>query len=253
MKLSTYQNELNSKNPYDLSGLTALYINCTLKRSPATSNTEGLIAMSEAIMKANGVTTEVIRAVDHAIAFGSEKDMREHGWKEDDWPALENKVLDADILILGTPVWLGDKSAVASLVIERLDAYSGELNREGQSIYYNKVAGCLITGNEDGAKHCAMNILYSLQHIGYVIPPQADAYWVGEAGPGPSYLDKDSGGPESDFTNRNTTFMTWNLMHMAAMIKRSEGIPPYGNRQDEWKKKEKDHPDPRPAVSAAMK
>jgi len=88
------------------------------------------------------------------------------------------------------------------------------------------LGGCLITGNEDGAKHCAMNILYSLQHLGYVIPPQADAAWLGEVGPGPSYLDPGSGGPENDFTNRNTTFMTWNLMHLARMIKMPVGFQP---------------------------
>lgn len=97
-----------------------------------------------------------------------------------------------------------------------------------------KVGGCLITGNEDGAKHCSMNILYSLQHLGFVIPPQADAGWVGEAGPGPSYLDPGSGGPENDFTNRNTTFMTWNLMHLARMIKDRGGIPAYRNQRSKW-------------------
>jgi len=75
-------------------------------------------------------------------------------------------------------------------------------------------------------KHCAMNILYSLQHLGYTIPPQADAGWIGPAGPGPSYLDPGSGGPENDFTNRNTTFMTWNLMHLAAMLKRAKAFRP---------------------------
>lgn len=79
-----------------------------------------------------------------------------------------------------------------------------------------------------------MNILYSLQHIGYVIPPQADAAWLGEAGPGPSYLDSGSGGPENDFTNRNTTFMTWNLMHMARMTKDAGGIPAHGNQRSKW-------------------
>ena len=91
------------------------------------------------------------------------------------------------------------------------------------------MGGCLITGNEDGIKHCAMNVLYSLQHIGFTIPPQADAGWIGAVGPGPSYLDEGSGGPESDFTNRNTTFMTWNLLHLARMLKDAGGIPAYGN------------------------
>ena len=83
-----------------------------------------------------------------------------------------------------------------------------------------------MTGNEDGIKHVAMNTLYSLQHLGYVIPPQADAGWIGEAGPGPSYADPGSGGVENEFTQRNTTFMTWNLMHVAAMLKRTAASPP---------------------------
>jgi len=96
------------------------------------------------------------------------------------------------------------------------------------------VGGCLITGNEDGVKHCAMNVLYSLQHLGCVIPPQADAGWIGEAGPGPSYLDSGSGGPENEFTQRNTVFMTWNLMHLAAMIRQAGGIPARGNSRSAW-------------------
>jgi multimeric flavodoxin WrbA len=119
-------------------------------------------------------------------------------------------------------------------VIERLYAASGNLNGAGQYAYYGRVGGCLITSNEDGAKHCSMNILYSLQHLGYTIPPQADAGWLGEAGPGPSYLDPGSGGPENDFTNRNTTFMTWNLLHLARMLKDAGGIPAHGNQRSEW-------------------
>jgi hypothetical protein len=79
-----------------------------------------------------------------------------------------------------------------------------------------------------------MNILYSLQHLGYTIPPQADSGWIGEAGPGPSYLDEGSGGPENDFTNRNTTFAAWNMLHLARMLKDAGGIPAYGNQRTEW-------------------
>jgi len=79
-----------------------------------------------------------------------------------------------------------------------------------------------------------MNVLYSLQHLGYVIPPQADAGWIGAAGPGPSYLDPGSGGPENYFTNRNTTFMTWNLLHLARIVKEAGGIPVHGNQRSEW-------------------
>jgi multimeric flavodoxin WrbA len=160
--------------------------------------------------------------------------MRQRGFAKDDWPDLAKKVLASDILVLGTPIWLGDKSSVCTRVIERLYSMSGELNEKGQYLYYGRVAGCLVTGNEDGVKHCAMNILYSLQHLGFTIPPQADAGWTGPIGPGPSYLDEGSGGPESDFTNRNTTFMTYNLMHLAKLLNANGGIPAYGNQRSAW-------------------
>ncbi len=145
--LSERQERLCTESRWDFSDLSAIFLNCTLKRSPERSHTEGLIRVSRA--------------------------------------------------------------------------------------------------NEDGAKHCAMNILYSLQHLGYVIPPQADAAWLGEAGPGPSYLDEGSGGPENDFTNRNTAFMTWNLLHMARMIKDAGGIAAHGNQRSAWDAGcRSDHPNP---------
>ncbi|MET8419979.1 flavodoxin family protein [Streptomyces sp. NPDC005077] len=219
---------------YRFDGLRAMYINCTLKRSPEASNTEGLIDRSRAVMEGRGATTEVVRAIDHDIATGVWPDMREHGWETDAWPELYERVMAADILVLCGPIWLGDNSSVMKRVIERLYACSSILNEAGQYAYYGRAGGCLITGNEDGAKHCAMNVLYSLQHLGYTVPPQADAGWVGEAGPGPSYLDKDSGGPQNDFTNRNTTFMTWNLLHLARLLKEAGGIPAHGNQRSEW-------------------
>ncbi len=219
---------------YDFSGLSAVFINATLKKSPEVSNTDGLLEKSRAIMDKHGVKTEVIRAVDHDIATGVWPDMREHGWKTDEWPQIAKKVMAADILVLCGPIWLGDNSSVMKRVVERLYGGSSELNAAGQYAYYGRVGGCIITGNEDGVKHCAMNLLYSLQHLGYTIPPQADAGWIGEAGPGPSYLDEGSGGPENDFTNRNTTFMAWNLLHMAKLLKDSGGIPAYGNQRREW-------------------
>ncbi|MBC7869160.1 flavodoxin family protein [Candidatus Saccharibacteria bacterium] len=217
-------------------GLTALFLNGTLKKSPEVSHTDGLIGASRALMEKHGVHTEVIRTIDYDIAAGVYPDMREQGWKTDEWPELYKKVQAADILIIAGPIWLGDNSSQTKKIIERLYAHSHELNNKGQYVYYGKVGGCLITGNEDGLKHCAMNILYSLQHIGYTIPPQADAGWIGEVGPGLSYLDKGSGGPENDFTNRNTTFMTYNLMNMAKLLKDSGGIPAEGNIRSEWKK-----------------
>ncbi|MBA3723570.1 MAG: flavodoxin family protein [Candidatus Levybacteria bacterium] len=223
------------KNNADFSNLKALFINCTLKKSPEKSNTEGLLNVSQKIMEKNGVQTEVLRAIDHDIATGIYPDMTKYGWATDEWPEITKKVMDADILIIAGPIWLGDNSSQTKKIIERLYALSSITNDQGQYAFYGKVGGAIITGNEDGVKHCAMNILYSLQHIGYTIPPQADAGWIGAIGPGPSYLDKDSGGPESDFTNRNTTFMTWNLLHVAKMLKDNGGIPAYGNQPAEWK------------------
>ena len=112
----------------------------------------------------------------------------------------------ADILVVATPIWLGDKSSVCTRTIGRLYGTSSILNDRGQYAYYGRVGGCLVTGNEDGIKHVAMNVLYSLQHLGYTIPPQADAGWIGEAGPGASYGD-DGAGLDNDFTNRNVTFI----------------------------------------------
>lgn len=136
-----------------------MYVNCSLKRSPDVSHTQGLMDVSMKIMKKEGVRVNGIRLADYDIAPGVYPDMTEFGW---------------------------------------------EKNAKGQYLYYDKVGGCIITGNEDGVKHCAMGILYSLQHIGYSIPPQADSGWIGEVGPGPSYLDKESGAANNDFTNRNT-------------------------------------------------
>jgi multimeric flavodoxin WrbA len=198
------------------------------------SHTQALADRSIAIMDANGVAVEVVRAIDYEIATGVWPDMTEHGWARDDWPAIHAKVMAADILVITSPIWLGEKSSVCTKVIERLYGNSHILNQHGQYAYYGRVGGCIITGNEDGAKHCSMNILYSLQHLGYTIPPQADTGWLGEAGPGPSYTDAGSGGPDNDFTNRNTTFMTWNLLHVARMLKDAGGIPVHGNQRSEW-------------------
>ena len=216
------------------SDLRALYVNCTLKKSPEPSNTEALAERSMRLMREQGITVDLVRAVDLDLAVGVQPDMREHGWAADDWPALFERVMAADILVVLTPIWLGEKSSVCTHVIERLYGNSHLLNDAGQYAYYGRVGGCIVTGNEDGAKHCAMNVLYSLQHLGYLIPPQADAAWLGGVGPGPSYLDEGSGGPDNDFTNRNTHFMTWNLMHTARMLKHAGGFPTRGNSRTEW-------------------
>ncbi len=234
LELDRHQQELCEQSGWDFSDLRALFINCTLKRSPEISHTQGLADLSIAIMRRLGVRVEVIRAVDHEIATGVYPDMTEYGWERDEWPAIYEQVMAANILVLTTPIWLGEKSSVCTRVIERLYGNSHLLNEAGQWAYYGRVGGAIVTGNEDGAKHCAMNILYSLQHLGYVIPPQADSAWLGEAGPGPSYLDPGSGGRENEFTNRNTTFLTWNLLHVARMLKDAGGIPAHGNQRSAW-------------------
>ena len=166
MALSKRQLDQCEASRWDFSDLRALFLNCTLKRSPEPSHTEGLIDISRAILEKNGVSVEVLRPVDQKLAFGVYGDMKEHGWAEDDWPEIYEKVKAAEILVLTSPIWLGEKSSVCTQVIERLYSTSGDLNQHGQYAYYGRVGGCLITGNEDGAKHCSMNILYSLQHLG---------------------------------------------------------------------------------------
>lgn len=223
----------------DFSDLSALYINCSIKKDKSQSHTQRLIDRSIGIMEKTGVAVESLYALDYHIAFGMEKDLTQSTQETDDWPEIQEKIMKADIFVLGTPIWLGVKSSVATLVVERMYAYSGDTNDKGQYLYYGKTAGCIITGNEDGVKHCAMDILYAMQHIGYTIPPQADCGWIGEVGPGPSYgdIDEQTGKPfgyDNDFTNRNTTFMTYNLMHMARMLKGNDGLSVVGNTTKHW-------------------
>ncbi len=226
----------------EFKGLKAVFINCSIKKDKSESHTQRLINRAAHIMEAEGVSVDHIYALDHNIAFGMVKDGKETG-QEDDWPELHKRIMNADILVIGSPIWLGVKSSVATLVVERLYAYSGDLNNKDQYAYYGKVGGILVTGNEDGAKAVAMETLYSLSHIGYTIPPQADAAWLGEAGPGPSYGDTEwsdeklegPAGYDNEFTNRNTTFMAWNLMHMAKILKDHGGVPAKGNTTSGWK------------------
>jgi len=222
--------------------LKAVFVNCTLKKSPTKSHTADLMSVSKKIMESEGVKVEEIRLVDHEIPAGVQPDMTKEGLDKDEWPKIYEKIIDADILVIGTPIWLGERSSVASRLIERLYAMSAYQNDKGQYVYYGKAGGCIITGNEDGVKHCSMGILYSLQHLGYSIPPQADAGWIGKVGPGPSYGDTEWNGEkkdppvgyDSEFTNRNTTFMTYNLMHLAKMLKDQGGYPAYGNSREQW-------------------
>ncbi|MGA9277144.1 flavodoxin family protein [Ilumatobacter sp.] len=220
-------------------GLSAVLLNCSLVHEAKNSHTRRLLNRVRGIMVTEGVDVEMIHMLEHQIGFGMVPDTTTIGDERDDWPGIHEKIMDAEILVIGTPIWLGVKSSVATLAIERLYAYSGEKNEHGQYLYYGKTGGCVVTGNEDGVKACSMETLYALSHIGYTIPPQADCGWLGEIGPGPSYGDEIEGsavpaGYDSEFTNKNATIMAWNLMHTAKMLADQGGFPVGGNVADTW-------------------
>jgi multimeric flavodoxin WrbA len=231
--------------PGSYDDLRVVVFNGTTKRSPESSNTDGLLAIPRRIFALLGVRCDEVRTVDRKIPPGVWPDMREHGYDEDDFPEIYRSLVEpADIVLLAGPIWLGDQSSQTRMIIERLYAFSGEVNDQGQWAYYGKVGGVLTTGNEDGGKHVSAQVLYALQHIGLTIPPQSDSYWTGEAGPGPSYLDEESGGQQNAWTTRNTVFMTWNMLHMSRMLKDHGGIPAYGNSTHDWNLEQPDHPNP---------
>ncbi len=201
--------------------LKALFLNCSLKSSDEVSNTEGFINDVQTHYNQLGVESEIIRLADMNIGFGIGEDLGDG----DEWPKVLEKVLAADIVIIGTPLWLGEKSSIATLTIERLYSVSSKKKDNGQSIFYNKVGGAIMTGNEDGAKHAAASLLYGLSHIGFVVPPNVDAYWVGEAGPGESYI---KAGRENEFSKTAIKRLAYNTYHFAGMLKNNP-IPAEGN------------------------
>jgi multimeric flavodoxin WrbA len=202
--------------------LRAVLLNCTLKKSPERSHTQGLLDIVIGHMEGLGVECETVRVVDHAIPFGVSSDMGEG----DEWPGILEKILAADILVIGTPIWFGVRASVAQLVIERLDGTYQDTNDVGQYPLYNTVGGVVVTGNEDGAHDAAGTTLFNLSHLGCTIPPNADTYWVGDAGPGPSFLD--AGGADHPYTKKTARWMSHNLVHMARIL-RASPIPPEGN------------------------
>ena len=137
--LEEHQQRLCSESPWEFGDLRAMVINCTLKPSPAQSHTQGLLERSIAVLHGNGVTIDVVRAVDHDLPPGVYPDMRVHGFATDEWPELVERVMAADILVIGTPIWLGEKSSVCTRVIERLYGNSAEVNEAGQYKYYGRV------------------------------------------------------------------------------------------------------------------
>ena len=202
--------------------LKAVLLNCTLKKSPAVSNTQALMDHVIETLEELDCRCESIRVVDYNVPFGVSSDEGEG----DEWPQILDKILPADILIIGTPIWFGVRGSVAQLVIERLDGTYNDTNEVGQYPLYNTVGGVVVTGNEDGAHDAAGTTLFNLSHLGCTIPPNSDTYWVGEAGPGPSFIEAD--GWSSNYTQKTAGWMAHNVVHLARML-REHPIPPEGN------------------------
>ena len=206
--------------------LKAVLLNCTLKKSPAESNTQALMDHVIEILEGQDVACESIRVVDYNIPFGVSSDEGDG----DEWPQILEKIKAADILLMGMSIWFGVRCSVAQMVIERLDGTYNETNDVGQYPLYNKVAGVVVTGNEDGAHSSAETTLFNMTHLGCVVPPNADTYWVGDAGPGPSYIE--AGGESHPYTQRTSSWCAHNLLHMARIL-RETPIPPIGNTIEE--------------------
>lgn len=194
--------------------MKALFLNCTLKKSPETSNTEAFIKNAEKIFKELDVETESIRVVDHDVSFGNTS----NEGNGDSWPKILKKVKAADMLIIATPIWRGDRSSVAKMINERFDGIMEEGNKKnGQYPTYNKVGGVMVDGNEDGAKKAISSILFDLSEHGFSIPVNAFSYYVGKAGPGPSYIK--AKGDKHEFTNNMMLLMVHNMVHLAKTLR----------------------------------
>ena len=197
--------------------MKALIINCTLKPSPAFSNTGALAQKAADQFEEKGINTEIIRLVDYEVKPGNSS----NEGKGDDWPNILAEIKKCDILIIATPIWMGHLASTAQRVIERMDAIFHEDGftdeSTGQFFTYNKVAGCLITGNEDGAHSCAAQVLWSMQELGFTIPPNVNAYWVGMAGAGTDYVE--GGGEKFFYTNYTLRWMIANLTWFAKLLK----------------------------------
>ena len=194
--------------------LKALFLNCTLKASPAVSNTQALIDKVAALLAEMDVESETIRVADFNVKFGVSSDEG----SGDEWPKILEPINACDILVVAMPIWFGVRSSVAQLVMERLDGTFADGDPvTGQYPLYGKVGGVIVTGNEDGAHDCCANTLFNLTHLGCTIPPNVDCYWVGDAGPGPSYIEADGG--EHLYTNRTARYMAHNLVWGAHALK----------------------------------
>ena len=178
--------------------LKAVFLNCTLKPSPQDSNTEALARVVAEALEADGIPTEFVRVVAHDVRPGVTSDEGDG----DAWPAIREKVVGARILVVATPTWLGKPSSIAQRVLERMDAMLSEQDDDGRPLAYNRVAGVVVTGNEDGAHHVISEIAGGLIDIGYTVPGQAWTYWNKGPGPGDDYSQTDEGKDWSHATGR---------------------------------------------------
>jgi multimeric flavodoxin WrbA len=192
--------------------LSALVLCTTLTPSPARSSSHLLGQQVLDALKEHDVTGEIVRIVDHDVKPGVDFDMG----NGDEWPALRRKMLDADILVIATPIWVGHPSSLTQRVIERLDAELSAEDDQGRLLTYGKVAGVAVVGNEDGAHHVSAEVFQALDDVGFSLPAGAVTYWVGEAMQGTDYQDL----PETpETTAGTTTTLAANLAHLARVLK----------------------------------
>ncbi|MGO2746671.1 flavodoxin family protein [Microbacterium sp.] len=201
-------------NPNIDERLSALIITCTLKPSPAASSSEVIGGQLADFLTAHDVACESVRAVDHVILPGVQKDMGEG----DEWPSLREKVLGADILVFVTPTWLGQHSSVAQRVLERLDAELSETDVAGRPILFDKVAVAAVVGNEDGAHHITAVLFQALNDVGFTVPAQGSVYWNGEAMHTTDYKDLEET-PEK--VSASITTSVTNAIHLAGLLRQS--------------------------------
>jgi len=201
--------------------LRVLVINCTLKPSPETSNTEALARVVMAALEERGATAEIVRAVDHDIRPGVSADEG----PGDEWPAIRERIMAADILVIATPTWLGQPSSVCRRVMERMDAMLSETDDDGRPVAYGRVGGIVVTGNEDGAHHIIGVVAQGLIDLGYTVPGQAWTYWNRGPGPGPTYLEEEAG---HEWSHRTGRAAAANLVAVAEALRAHPMPPPPG-------------------------
>ncbi len=194
--------------------IKALFLNCTLKPSPEDSNTQALIGKVAELMERQGASTQTVRIADENVLTGVSSDLG----GGDGWPKVLRKILAADIIVVCSPIWVGTMSSVCQRVIERLDdTFSAYDEATGQFPLYNKVGAAIVTGNEDGAQNVCARILFALESFGCAIPPNADVYWVGDAGAGPSYIAAHA--ERHYYTNKVASWMAYNAVWLAGVLK----------------------------------